>query len=480
MEPDTSSPLDAPADRWLALAVALLSFAWLWPTLGRFRLLDADELTHARAALEAARDGHWLPLTVGGRVWLEKPPLLPWATALLIRFFGPGEAVLRFWPLAFGAASLGLAYGVARRLGASRSAALAGAALLGTSRDLLYHARFLSMDTGLLAAFLAALLAWDPRRPWRSGLLLGLAAALKSWFVLALLPAFGLALLAAAPWERRAGLRLLGFPAAALLLWLAAYTAVAGPAFLAEEWSVNLWGRFSGAGHPASAPPVDFYTGWARLFFPAALVCAPLALGQAWRDRRSWKAWTFLRRAAVAFLVSWGLGLLAVRVTVYHYLLPWGVVAVLLAAAGVEGLPGAAWALWAVLGAAVFWMAPRLGLAHGWVWAAAALSGLLGLWPESPRRRAWKGAVLAGASVLALSLGGGWAYWRFPPDPHGPLVQALRSRPAPSPGAELWVQGPATQAIDYYSNWKPLFSAEAPPPGRPALRYNGQSAEFFQ
>jgi 4-amino-4-deoxy-L-arabinose transferase-like glycosyltransferase len=476
---DRASSSTLPADRWLAAAVAALAFAGLWPTLGRFRLLDADELTHARAAWEAARDGHWLPLNLGGLPWSEKPPLLPWATALLMRAFGPVEPVVRFWPLALACAALGLGVLMLRRLGASRWAALAAAALLLSQRDWLYHARFLSMDSGLLACLLGALLAWDPRRPWRSGLWLGLAAALKSWFAMALLPAFSLALLAAGTEERRAFWRALAWPVAVLALWLAAYALAYGPAFLGQEWSVNLWGRISGQGHPASAPPLSFYSGWARLFFPAALACGPLALGQAWRDRRDWRRWPFLRRAGVGFLLSWGLGLLLVRVTVFHYLLPWGAVAVLLASAAVERMRLSACLLWGLAWAGLAWMAPQTALPHAAVWALGLACAGLGLIPASPRPLAWKSGVLVAAAVWGFSGGGGAAYWQAPPDPNGPLVAGLLAHPAPLPGAALEVQGPRTQAIDFYSLWKPTFVDEGRPLGHPGIRYDAQRVEFM-
>lgn len=71
---------------FLASLLAALAFAAvLLPSLGRTRLMDVDEVIHSRAALEAARDGHWLPLTIEGRPWWEKPPLWPWLAALSIK-----------------------------------------------------------------------------------------------------------------------------------------------------------------------------------------------------------------------------------------------------------------------------------------------------------------------------------------------------------------------------------------------------------
>src|ERR1700747_1416431 len=82
----------------LAFLAAGLFLALVLPTLSKNRLMDVDELTHAGAALEASRDGHWLPLTVGGKPWLEKPPLLPWLAALNLKAgFGP-ETAVRLWP----------------------------------------------------------------------------------------------------------------------------------------------------------------------------------------------------------------------------------------------------------------------------------------------------------------------------------------------------------------------------------------------
>ena len=70
----------------LTAAVALL------PLLGRKPLTDWDEAIYAEVSREML--GHsWLVLHWNAALWLEKPPLMLWVTAVFFHLFG----VTEFW-----------------------------------------------------------------------------------------------------------------------------------------------------------------------------------------------------------------------------------------------------------------------------------------------------------------------------------------------------------------------------------------------
>ena len=75
--------------------VLLLSLAVFLPGLGAYPLLDPDEGRNAQVALEAVRDGHWLPPTLNGQVRYQKPPLYYWMVASSFLALGPGETSAR-------------------------------------------------------------------------------------------------------------------------------------------------------------------------------------------------------------------------------------------------------------------------------------------------------------------------------------------------------------------------------------------------
>jgi 4-amino-4-deoxy-L-arabinose transferase-like glycosyltransferase len=460
--------------RWAAL-LGLIYAVSLAFTTTRFRLLDADELTHARVALEAAREGHWLPLTLEGKPWPDKPPAMIWLAAGAMKLLGPTELAVRLWPLLFAGAAFALAILLALELGLAASASVGLALCLGLSRDWLYHARFLSMDSGILALGLAAALAWARERRGAAACCLAGIALLKSWFALAWALPFVFVLLFEQPKREPllpAILRLLAPTFGALALWLAISAWAYGPSALGLAFGHELLDRFSGQGHPSSAPPPRFYLAWSRAFFPLSLASAVALAGVAVRQGRS------LLRGTTAwawcFLAAWGLGLFLVRVTVFHYYLPWGTVAVLLWAVQWPRVSAAAWALWGLSILALAWAGDRGSVSHLSLLAMlmpALAAGALP--PQAPRPyRALAGLLLS--AVLAL---GGVDYALHPPDPNGPLVHALIQ--GQDRASELRILGPQTQAPAFYGGRKALFFMEetALPPGPYLRSQDGQWLE---
>lgn len=147
--------------------------------LGSVALFSPEETRYAEMAREMAEGGDWLVPRMLGYPYLEKPPLTVWLAALSFRLFGVSAASARLVPL-FGAV-LTLAFTVllARRLGGSRCAFLAGS-ILATSPLFAAMARILSPDMPFAAALsggLWALLHLRERCSAGASIGLGVAAA---------------------------------------------------------------------------------------------------------------------------------------------------------------------------------------------------------------------------------------------------------------------------------------------------------------
>ncbi len=457
------------------LAAAGLGLAlWLGlllPSLERSRLQDVDELWHARTAQGAALEGHWWPLMLDGRPFYDKPPLLPWLAAVVATVSGQPRAA---WPYRLcntlgGALCLTCIIGLGALAGRFWGG-LYAAALLGLQGDFVFHSRFFSMDTPWLGlSFLAAACAaWalssGRREAWTlAGASLAVAFWCKSWFVLALAPAFGLAIWAAVPAGERAKiLGRLSWPLGlAMVAWLALYTSWSGPGFLRQEWQGNLWGRLHPAAAPGAAAHLGFYLDWALRSAPAMLVLAlPVTLGWGLTDlRQGPPSAVFVRVFAGTLAFSWLAGLALVPAETINYLLPleaalalglglalfdpasltrqrWLSIALLLAAWAMgRGTP--AWTLW--------WAGGALGLALAWThW-----------WPAATAPKA--GSLVAVALLLlALQVPDAVGLCTRPLDAHRHLAALLLASPPEKAGETLWAVQIPTRAVEFYSSYNVL------------------------
>ena len=101
--------------RYLAPAAAAFTLLWFALLAGR-PLYDPDEGRYAEIPREILSSGDWLIPHLNGLVYLEKPPLQYWLSALTFSAFGQSEFVARLWPGLCGYLSLWLIYAIARRL----------------------------------------------------------------------------------------------------------------------------------------------------------------------------------------------------------------------------------------------------------------------------------------------------------------------------------------------------------------------------
>lgn len=317
-----------------ALAVLTLGLG-----LGRAGRLSYHEAFVAQAAREMIAGGRILVPTIGGRPWLEKPPLTIWLVALTGRAVGGvSEAVARAPSAVAGTLlALGVATLAAGRFGAAVGL-LAGSVQALTAWTMI-RGRLAEADMLLACLVTWTVVAFDRlrdevpgRRPWRLGFFaaLGLTALAKGIGFGGLLAASVVAVVLT--WDRdRATLRRLFWPRGWIL---AAVLALAWPAVVAARhpsalglWTLHVADRLA-------ARPAHFASGPWWQYGPAALwqvlPWTPLALAGAWRslgrarsaqggaDRILW-AW------AVAPVVLLSLATVKNAHYLIHALPPWSV-----------------------------------------------------------------------------------------------------------------------------------------------------------
>ncbi len=126
--------------------------------LGQFGLIGADEPRYAQVAREMLERHDWITPVLGGRPWLEKPPLYYWQAMLAYSVFGVSDWAARL-PSALDATLLVVAvYFFLRRLRPGFE--LDGALITASAAGIVGYARAASMDMALAAAFTIGMLGW--------------------------------------------------------------------------------------------------------------------------------------------------------------------------------------------------------------------------------------------------------------------------------------------------------------------------------
>jgi 4-amino-4-deoxy-L-arabinose transferase-like glycosyltransferase len=146
-----------------ALAAVLLTLAGSWLALCGFRpLYNPDEGRYAEISREMLASGDWVIPRLDGLVYIEKPPLQYWATALAYEVFGASEWSARLYTALCGLATVLVTAGLAFRLWGAGAAWRSGI-MLASSLMVLLLSHQLTLDmsltlymTGTIAAFCIA------------------------------------------------------------------------------------------------------------------------------------------------------------------------------------------------------------------------------------------------------------------------------------------------------------------------------------
>jgi len=132
--------------------------------IGQFGLIGADEPRYSQVAREMLDRGDWVTPVLGGRAWLEKPPLYYWQAMLAYSVFGVSDVAARI-PSAVDATLLVVAvYLFFRRF--RRGVEVDAALITASCAGIIGYSRAASMDMPLSAVFGVGMLGWWA---WREG-----------------------------------------------------------------------------------------------------------------------------------------------------------------------------------------------------------------------------------------------------------------------------------------------------------------------
>jgi 4-amino-4-deoxy-L-arabinose transferase-like glycosyltransferase len=146
------------ADRsrsWFALVIAAATILWFAMLVGR-PLYDPDEGRYAEIPREMLNGGDWVIPHLNGFVYLEKPPLQYWATAIVYAGFGETEWTARLATGIAGYLCLVIVYATAKRLWGRRAALVATLLHSGSALFVLLGHQ-LTLDMSLCLFLLASL-----------------------------------------------------------------------------------------------------------------------------------------------------------------------------------------------------------------------------------------------------------------------------------------------------------------------------------
>ncbi|MGE5173116.1 MAG: ArnT family glycosyltransferase, partial [Betaproteobacteria bacterium] len=337
--------------RTIPIAAALILFLlWITPGLLDRDLWKADEPYSFGLVEHIVKTGDWIVPTLAGEPFMEKPPIFYLTAAGFVRLLSP-------WLEPHNAARLASAFfmlltvvftGLAAKELMGKDSAGTTMFLLIGSAGLQVTTQKLITDIALIAGLSAALygLALCRRRPVPGGFWLGTGAGIGFMSKGLLAPGLvGLTALALplffSGWRRKtyAVSLFTAFIAALpwLVIWPAALYHRSPQLFIEWFWNQNL-GRFLGYAHVGRKFSHAFYLIHLPWF---ALPSLPFALRAAWRCRGTWNDSVRVHVPLTAFLVMFFV--LSVSSSIRNiYALPMLLPLSLLAAAGVDSLPGKA------------------------------------------------------------------------------------------------------------------------------------------
>jgi len=166
----------------LGLLLAFTAIIFLTTAI-RPSLLDDADATHAEAAKEMIERNDWVTLHVNGVRYLEKAPLLYWATAISFRLFGYNAFAVRF-PIVLGILLLSLVAYWFGRWAYSEKAGLYAAAILASCVGMFLFTRVMIPETILTLwftlahyCFLRGFFGEGKQKRWYYGLYAAIALA---------------------------------------------------------------------------------------------------------------------------------------------------------------------------------------------------------------------------------------------------------------------------------------------------------------
>ena len=380
---------------WLALLV--LSGLVLLPGIGSIPPVDRDESRYAVATSQMLASGDFIDIRFQEEQRYLQPAGIYWLQSMAVAVTGTADE-RAIWahriPSFLGIlAAVAMTAAIASSL-FGRTAGIGAGLLVATAFAVGFEARIAKTDAVLLATITAAHLAlmriylqpsghwWRPALFWSA---LGAGMMIKGPIILLFV---GLALAALLVWDRKAGWLtglkpLWGVPLflAVALPWYIAIGIVSDGAFYAEAVGDSLMGKVGESQQSHAGPPGYYLSLFTLTFWPGSLFAV----------FAGWWAWTHRQEAAVRYLICWivpawiAYELIATKLP--HYVMPTYPALACLAVAAVFA-PGE--------GKAPLWLRIAAGL-YAAVWLAA--SGLVAA--LAPAGLHWAEGVIAPGLVVA-------------------------------------------------------------------------------
>ena len=123
-------------------------------------LTDYDEATYAKVVVNTLHSGHFASLMLSGHPWFEKPPFFLWLMMGSMKIFGEHEFAFRLPAILLTLLCIWLVYLITKKLTDDVLTAVIAALVFLFSPGFYYYAREARLDSGVLAAILAALYVW--------------------------------------------------------------------------------------------------------------------------------------------------------------------------------------------------------------------------------------------------------------------------------------------------------------------------------
>ena len=130
---------------WLLL---IFTAIYILGNIGTGSLATWDECCYMIPAKEMAQNNTWHTLTLGGKPFLEKPPLYMWSTAVFYKFFGINEFTSRITSSLFGVLTVMLVYIFGVYIADRKTGFLSALVLLGLPHYL-HFAKMAMLDVTL-------------------------------------------------------------------------------------------------------------------------------------------------------------------------------------------------------------------------------------------------------------------------------------------------------------------------------------------
>jgi 4-amino-4-deoxy-L-arabinose transferase-like glycosyltransferase len=226
-------------------AVLLIGIVSSFLNLGSGSLHDWDEAIYAQISKEMNQTGDWLRPHYEYKLWIDKPPLLMWSTALLFKLFGVNELWARAASAFAGVIVVALTYAIAAALFDRWTGVFAISVLITSFQFVKYERRGMT-DAPLTMCILIGIYGYLRLRNGDSRWLYGIFAAMAVGFMLkaVAIVVAPVAIFLVFVTETAEVRKTVSVKQLALALFLAVIIAAPWHAFMLAEYGTKFWNDY--------------------------------------------------------------------------------------------------------------------------------------------------------------------------------------------------------------------------------------------